>query len=261
MSQYNQIGLNEEVEFKTGNALYHESGSLKLWLRKEQNYLEMASVTKPESKSKTPPEKSLWKKWMVSEDPVKLSFLPHVPDLPVQIAFTEPLVVPPGKTIQFYYWLPAWIRVSLGKQQDLTLGAFPSQSISHTWLGNFFDGELVYEDFPPIHFNPEFSEPFLFVCPIEVKNKGTESLVLDKLLIRVNNLSVYSDDKSFWLNKMSFDYGKAGELLDIRVANTFPKEWGKFSLIHKAVNPDRKSILLKSFAPILMKNTLILPNK
>ncbi|MBN2614915.1 MAG: hypothetical protein JXR71_04415 [Bacteroidales bacterium] len=261
MSQYNQIGLNEEIDFTTGSAVLHESGSLKLWLRKEKNYLEMVSVNNPGSKSKTPPPKSLWKKWMVSEDPVKLSFLPHVPDLPVQIAFPEPLIVPAGKTIQFYYWLPSWISVRLGKQQDLSLGEFPSQPMSHTWMGNFFDGELVYEDFPAVHFSPEFSESFIFICPVEVKNKAAESLVLEKMLIRVNNLSVYSDGNYFWLNKMIFDYGKGNELLDVRLPNALPKDLGKFTLVAKAINPDRKSLLLKTFTPILMKNTLILPNK
>jgi hypothetical protein len=63
------------------------------------------------------------------------------------------------------------------------------------------------------------------------------------------------------LNKIGFDFGKYSELLDVRIFSALPKDLGKFSLVQKPVNPDKKSILLRTFAPIRMKNTLILPSK
>lgn len=259
--KYSLMGLNEDVELKNGDAVVHESGSLKLWVKKQESFIELFSDNNLHGNTKNPPKTAAWKRWIVSDDKVGLVCLPHVPDKSVHIVFSQPLVVPAGKGITFYYWLPAWINVRLSKQ-EMSLGEFPSQSLSHTWVGNFFEGELVYEDFPEIHFKPEpHTDPYMFICPVEVKNKGTESLMLEKLLIRVNNLPVYSDENNFWLGKITFDYGNGNELLDVRIANALPKEWGKFTLIQKAVSQDRKSTLIKTFTPIRMKNTLILPNK
>ncbi|MBN2638547.1 MAG: hypothetical protein JXR65_05610 [Bacteroidales bacterium] len=262
MDEFQQIAINEEVKLKTDSAVMHESGSLKIWIRKQMNFIELFSGNNFDARQKNPPKNAVWKRWLVSEETVPLVCLPHVPDKSVQVVFNEPLVVPEGKNIMFFYWLPAWISVRIGKQRSMALGEFPTQPLSHSWVGNFFDGELVYEDFPSIHIKPEpHTDPHMFICPVEVRNAGYESLLLEKLVIRVNNLSVYSDAKNFWLGKMTFEYGKDSQLADVRMANALPKELGKFTLVQKAVSHDKKSILLKTFTPIRMKNTLILPNK
>ena len=264
MEKFVTVQLGESLKIKTGEAVYHHSGLLKIWLRKHRESVEMVTLVDGKHKAKQPPKDAVWKKWMVFEESITVGFTPYVPDLPVQLAFPEPLIVPEGKNVSFYYWMAAWVNVKLSgdKQSTLSLGAFPTQPLSHTWTGNFFEGELVYEDFPDIHFEPKIHpDKNIFICPVEVKNKGNESLVISKLLMRLNNLSIYTDGEDYWLNKIGFDFGKYSELLDVRIFSALPKDLGKFSLVQKPIDPDRKSTLLRTFAPIRMKNTLILPSK
>lgn len=262
MNSYKNIKLNEEIQIKKDQGIMHESGSLKVWVQKKEDYIELYADNQLPKNTKSPPKDAVWQRWIISGDTVSLKCMPHVPDQPVQTVFSSPLIVPAGKSVQLFYGLPVWVNVILTNPQNLSLGQFPSQPLTNTWIGNFFEGELIYEDFQEVHFKPEpNTDPFIFICPVEVKNSGSKFLMLYKLLIRVNNLPVYTDNKNFWLGKITFIFANESELTDVRIANSLPKSLGEFTLVDKAVSQDRKSTLTKMFSPIRMKNTLILSNK
>jgi len=260
--QYKPITLGESVEMKAGEGFFHESADLRIWVRKTKETVDLFSTYSSPQKNTDPPTKALWKKQFALEDKVKVGFLPAMPDLPVQLTFNEPLFIPGGSGITFYYLLPTWVSVRIGKQMDVSLGEFHSFQLSHTWDGNFFEGELVYEDFPEVFFEPKTdSFPYFIIVPIEIKNKSNTNLLVIKQIIRVDNLSIYNNEQNFWANRTLFEYGKSSELLDVKFIQNMPKNYGKFTLVQKSKSQDKKSILTKYFDPIKMKHTLILPNR
>lgn len=260
--KYNAIKLGQTLDLETGGAFYLQAGNAQIWVRKTMQTTELFYQYQPGKKSAAPPKDAVWSKWVTTEEKVLLGFLPGFPEMPVQLTFKEPLFVPDGNEISYYYLFPAWILVKLGKQQDVLLGEFPSVQLSHTWSGNFFEGELIYEDFPEIYLdNPENKDAAKITCPVQIANKGNANLIAGKQILRLENLGVFADEQDFWATRTRFEYTKNNELTDVKFNQAYLKSKGNFTQIQKPRNPDKKSVLLKKVNPINMKHTLILPNR
>lgn len=255
------IKLGQVIDLETGDGVYLQVGNAQIWVKKTQQTAELFNLYQTGKKSADPPKDAVWNKWVTVEKKVRLGFLPSLPEMPVQITFKEPLFVTEGNGISFYYLFPTWIDVRLGKLQNISLGEFPSFQLSHTWNGNFFEGELIFEDFPEIYFDPPKNiDPDKITCPVAITNKGNSNLVAGNQILRLENLGVYADEQNFWTNKIQFEYTKNDELTGVKFSQSFLKSIGKFTQIQKPKNPDKKSVLLKKISPIIMRHTLSLPN-
>lgn len=260
--KFKDIKLGQTVDLETDEGVYFQAGNAEIWVKKTVQTTELFYQYHTGRKSVTPPKDAAWSKWVTIEKTVPIGFSPAVPEMPVQLTFKEPLFIPEGNEVSFYYLFPAWIMVKLGKQQDVTLGEFPTLQLSHTWSGNFFEGELIYEDFPEIYFKiPENKDVDKITCPVQIVNKGNANLVADKQILRLENLGIYADEQNFWSTRTRFEYSKNNELTDVKFNQAYLKSIGNFNLIQKPRNPDKKSVLLKKVSPIKMKHTLILPNR
>lgn len=261
-SNYDIIKLGQVVDLETGAGIYMEAGNAQIWIKKTAQTTELFYQYQSGKKNTRPPGDALWSKWVTLDKKVQLSFLPCLPEMPVQLTFKEPLFVSDGNEILFYYLFPAWIMVKMGKQQDVLLGEFPTLQLSHTWSGNFFEGELIYEDFPEIYLDsPENTDASKITCPVQIVNKGNANLVAGKQILRLENLGVFADGQNFWATRTRFEYSKNNELSEVKFSQAYLKSLGNFTQIQKPRNPDKKSVLLKKFRPINMLHTLSLPNR
>jgi len=260
--QFKNIKLGQVLDLETGEGVYLQVANAQIWLKKTVQTTELFYLYQQGKKITTPPKDAVWSKWVTVEKKVRLGFLPSLPEMPVQLTFKEPLFVLEGNGVFFYYLFPAWITISLGKQPGITLGEFPSVQFSHTWNGNFFEGELIFEDFPEVYFErPDNIDPDKITCPVEIVNKGHTNLIAGQQILRMENMGVYKDELNFWTNKIQFEYTKNSELTDVKFSQNFLKSIGKFTLIQKPRNPDKKSVLLKKISPIKMHHTISLPNR
>ncbi|MBE0649622.1 MAG: hypothetical protein IH595_02160 [Bacteroidales bacterium] len=261
-NEYKVIKLGQVLDLETGEGVYLEVANAQIWLKKTAQTTALFYQYQTKKKNVNPPKDAAWSKWVTIDKKIHVGFLPCLPEMPVQLTFREPLFVPEGNDIAFYYLFPTWIAVKLGKQLDILLGEFQSLQLSHTWNGNFFEGELIYEDFPEVYFErPETVDPTKITCPLTIINKGNSNLVADKQILRLENLAVYADEQNFWTNKAQFEYTKSSELTDVKFSQNFLKSIGKFTLIQKPRNLDKKSVLLKKVSPIKMHHTISLPNR
>lgn len=261
-SNYNVIKLGQVLDLETGEGVYLEAGNAQIWVKKTAQTTELYYQYQTGKKSTIPPKEAAWSKWVTIEKKVHLSFLPSLPEMPVQLTLKDPLFVPEGNEVFFYYLFPAWIMVKLGKQQDILLDEFPTVQLSHTWSGNFFEGELIFEDFPEIYFeNPENKDEYKITCPVQIANKGNSKLIAGKQILRLENLGIFGDEQNFWATRTRFEYSKNNELTDVKFNQAYLKSMGNFTQIQKPRDPDKKSILLKKFSPIKMIHTLSLPNR
>jgi hypothetical protein len=260
-NEFKAIQLGQSLDLETGEGVYLEVANAQVWLKKKVQTTELFYQYQPKKKNASPPKDAVWSKWVTMDKKIHVGFLPCLPEMPLQLTFKEPLFIPEGNDIAFYYLFPAWISIKLGKQLDISLGEFPSMLLSHTWNGNFFEGELIFEDFPEIYFEPMKNvDPAKITCPVEIVNKGNSNLVAGNQIVRLENLGVYADGQNFYTNKIQFEYTKNDELTGVKFSQSFLKSIGKFTLIQKPKNPDKKSVLLKKISPIIMRHTLSLPN-
>ncbi len=261
-NDFKTLQLGQIMDLEAGESVYLEVAHAQIWLRKTEQTTELFYQYQTKKKNPLPPKDAIWSKWVTMDKKIHVGFLPCLPELPVQLTFREPLFIPEGNEISFYYLFPAWISVNLGKQLDIPLGEFPSVQLSHTWSGNFFEGELIYEDFPEIYFErPKDVDPGKLTCPVTIINKGSSNLVADKQILRLENLGVFSDGQQFWTHKTQFEYTRNSELSDVHFTQNYLKSLGKFSIVQKARNRDKKSVLLKKVNPIKMHHTISLPNR
>lgn len=260
--KFKDIKLGQILDLENNEGVYLQAGNAQIWVKKTVQTTELFYQYQTGKKNITPPKDAVWSKWVTIDKKVPVGFLPGVPEMAVQLTFKEPLFIPEGNEISFYYLFPAWIMVKLGKQQDVTLGEFPTEQLSHTWSGNFFDGELIYEDFPEIYFEiPENNNVEKITCPVQIVNKGNANLIADKQILRLENLGIFAEEQNFWATRTRFEYSKNNELSEVKFNQSYLKSMGNFTQIQKPRNPDKKSVLLKKFSPIKMHHTLSLPNR
>lgn len=261
-SNYNSIKLGQVLDLKTGEGVYLQAGNAQIWMKKTPQTTQLFYQYQTGRKSAVPPKDAIWSKWVTTDKKIHLEFFPCFPEMAVQLTFNEPLFVPDGKEISFYYLFPAWIMVTMGKQQDVLLGEFPTLQLSHTWSGNLFEGELIFEDFTEIYLdNPENKDFAKITCPVQIANKGNANFIAGKQILRLENLGIYANEQNFWSTRTRFEYTKNNELTDVKFNQAYLKSMGNFSQIQKPRNLTKKSFLLRSVSPIKMKHTLILPNR
>lgn len=152
-----------------------------------------------------------------------------------------PTHIPSGMEAIFYVNIPMCAKVETETSiQTTELLSVNSVTLSNTWFGDNFEGDLCYalktkavrsvKDATP--------QPHRALCPILIANKADEPLPLQKICIRAKYLSVYASDNRFWTNQISvsflgkglvskvhYDHNPPAELKDPRLICQAPKRY------------------------------------
>lgn len=180
--------------------------------------------------SPEPPEDLTWKRFTFPSSPKRLHVLPAPPDRPLILAATPPLDLRPGARVRIFVALPTW--VSLRSPFDREAGVpdilqeVPVVTLSSTWFGNFAEGEMCY--WLPTGARSEVGEvpvaPHLVTCPIQVANRSEESLLVDKLCLRVVYATVFEHQGRLWTDENRINYLGGGDFSRIHWTGQAPAE-------------------------------------
>ena len=184
------------------------------------------------------PEEISWQKWAFSNAHENVIFEPAMPDRPLVVKTLTPTHIPAGMTVVFYVNIPMWAMVKTQQGSEIVqLTSISSVTLSDTWFGNNFEGDLCYalktravrsvEEIKP--------QPHRTLCPILIANKANETLPLQKICVHAGYLNVYASDNKFWTNQISVNFLGKGVPSKVHYEKTPPSELKNPTLICKAM--------------------------
>ena len=157
-------------------------------------------------------------RWVTSASPEKLSLLPVVPDRPVVVRPERPVHLLPGRKIKFFLTVPAWIRVSASSGKPSQLAEFPTEVLSNTWFGDPAGGELCYSltTLGRRELSEVPAESHMLTCPVVARNASSESLLFERICVRMPHLRTYQGTTRLWTNelKVTFKGMEAGSTVE-----------------------------------------------
>ena len=188
-----------------------------------------------------------WKKYIV-KNPKYLYFLPVMPDLPVVLKPKNSIKILPKQGYKFYINIPVWIQLYHNqKSEETLLDQFPVVPLSNTWFGEPDSGELAYS------YNHDFfdfqglatPDPAEALCPVQIINQSPKTLDFQRLLIRMENLSIYRHQDRLIASQTHIEY-KGQDQIN-RISFIRDHSFENLKLLSNPRNPEKGNILNKSF--------------
>jgi len=203
-------------------------GSLVIRLKKEDDEIHL-SQEQDSGESPAPGEgesKARWERWAGSGDLNEIEFLPAFPDRPLVLQPENPFRLLPGARARIYVRVPIWVQIRVPGRHGTLLDEVPTMTLSETWWGGFEDGELAYW----LHITarrgapPEIFLPDRIICPLALRNQAVEDLPVEKVLLRVNHLSVFKAAGSLWSDEVKIRYRGEEEGSELEMTGRTPPE-------------------------------------
>lgn len=209
-------------------------GPLSLWARARGDEIWLAHAAgdwtrhgEPPARE-PPPESEGWVRWPVGPDAYAVHLSPAVPVRPLVVKPELSFRLTPGATARIYVRVPLWVRVIVPGDDSRQLTEVPTVNLSDTWWGEFSDGELAYW-LPTSARRTVGSKNFAshqVVCPVELTNRSSDELEVEKIALRVAHLSVYLGERGLWSDVTRVRYRGGDEGSDINVTGQAPEESG-----------------------------------
>ncbi len=217
------------------------SGEIRLAYRREGDGAEAVDLRGPAGADR-------WIRWVAN--PEWSGEFDLAPSLP-----TRPLVVRPDNEFRLmqdseariYVRVPLEVRVqALGH----TLLQVPTHVLSDTWWGSTEAGDLHYflDTQARRHVDDEEFEEHLAVCPVQLRNRSAEDLMVSRISLQTEFLTIYRDGTRLWSDATTVRYRGAEEESDLRVAGEPPDEAPQGQLVSVARQPLGRGFSARTFA-------------
>ncbi|MDH5589480.1 MAG: hypothetical protein OEZ65_00420 [Gemmatimonadota bacterium] len=209
-------------------------GPLTLWYKVVDNEVWLAHRHETDASGVIPagpPPDVEWSRWAMRDHVHHLHIAPVFPE--------EILVVRPEHSFtllrraraRVYMRVPIWVRVEAVEGSDArfmpaTLVELPTATLSHTWWGDFRDGEMGYglTTRARRELSPELFEPHLAVSTLQLVNRSQDNLAVEKIAVRSAHLSLYQRGGELWTEEMQVEYRGEAEGSDVLMLGRAPDE-------------------------------------
>lgn len=178
---------------------------------------------------------------------------PAPADRPVVTRPVEPFHLFPGEETTIFVSSPLWIRFET-KQPRQLLQEIPIYRPSDTWFGpSTREGELCYAS----RTNCRLSLDNLpvrshrAITPVRINNKRKTPLLLERLSLPVNYLSVFAAPRNlFWTENIAMDR-KEEEAVTVQIGKGPPSQAGGGTLVCGPRNQAEKRMLTRALSALL----------
>jgi len=237
---------------------YSRIGELKIWCRFMQEEIQIAyqhgSGDSEPAPPQPPPESIAWSRWPFKNENRAIQLKPLLPDRAVVIKPDSSFRILKHKRVKVCARIPVWVQINVISREGfhLKLSEIPSMVLSNTWFGSFLEGQLCYSISSGLRqrFECDIGRPHMVICPILLDNKSDEELLIDKICLHVDNLSLYFEEKQLWSDEIHIVYKGSEEASQISVSGTPPDEATSADLITTPRNPVKKNFLAKTFSTL-----------
>ncbi len=252
--------LWDEVQIEQGNIVNWKLGSLSLWIEhRNKEYLishvyteeeaKVASVTQVSTQRDLPEDLS-WNRYIVQDPSARFQLVPSLPDRAVVVSPEFPIKLAPKSGAVFYMSIPLWVQIMLGTKKKILLMEIPSQILSNTWFGDSMTGELCYALTTRARRGVEETAEMKhrIICPVHVRNSGTDPLDFQKLCVHVEHLKIYGGTRYLWSNEVFITYMGEEQPSEVRYEEKMPKFEEECVVLSLEREPAQKNIIVRSFS-------------
>ncbi len=190
-----------------------------------------------------------WSRWVLNSKNPRISVEPIFPDLPFVVRPDYEFRLGPGASARIYTRIPIAVVLSDASDNMLKITEINSVNLVKTWFGTFEGGEVCYwlTTTASRTVRTRMVREYRCYCPVVIKNDSSQFLHIDKLCIRVDRLSIFSDGSRLWSDEMTIEHKGSDEFSDLIVKGKPPEEAPGSTLIGKPRNPVKKGIAERTF--------------
>ncbi len=204
-------------DLSSGETLKFTIGGCRLWARQKLGDLWLAWNYEDSSQKEgddagplfvreqppEPPDDTSWRRWALRAAVRELRLMPALPDRPIVVCPDHAFHVGVEARTRVYVRVPLWIRVEDEIQGERPLIEIPTVRLSNIWFGGLMDGELCYyiSSAARRQMTPDLVHADLAVCPVQINNISGEDLDVQKICLRVINLSLFCEGGHFWADE------------------------------------------------------------
>jgi hypothetical protein len=245
-----------EFDVPADQPLFLKIGPLKMWIISEHKELRMAwkrvDENSGESNSETEPDLSEWHRWAFKNKNPKIRLNPVLPDRPVLIIPENSFKIIEDASVRIFVRIPVWLRITITGKPDTQLIEIPIIVLSNTWFGNFLAGDLCYgiSSGSRLSIMPDYSRPYMAICPLKLVDKAPEDLNVGKICLRVEHLTLFYGAGQLWSSETVMTYRGDSEISETRYDSHAPPEADSAKLLTAPRNPVSKSIAARTFSTI-----------
>ena len=180
-----------------------------------------------------------------------LNLLPLLADRAIVVKPEVPFYVPPNEEATLYVSTPLWVQLSLKKSGKLY--ELPTYRPSDTWFGSStLVGELCYASRIAGHLELDELEisPHRAVTPIRVRNRAHNPLLLERIKLPVQYLSVHkSTYNRIWTEQLTLTRQEDGDLAELQIGK-LPKEAGETVKLNSSRQPAERNLVVRAFSKL-----------
>lgn len=247
----------KEYEISEDEVLIFDFRTIRIWCTKNKSELLVSHKTvESDNEIGTPdqeiPEDLDWNRFAVEKEKIEIHVLPIFPDRSVVVKPKLFFRLAKGSNAKIFIRVPIWIRIELVSKKPETIVELPTVTLSNTWFGSFLEGELCYwiSSGARRTIETDPTRPYLAICPVQIIDATDEELIIEKLCLRVQNLSLFSDGQQLWTDQTKVFYKGKVTISQIEVARVAPKESPKAKLVSKPRKDLKKGITAMTFSTI-----------
>lgn len=150
---------------------------------------------------------------------------PGLPELPVVIKPDSVLSILPDKTLHAFIQVPLVIQICGGSsKKKYPLFEICSSDLSRSWFGDPDNGEIAY--FLESSFITENekcrTDGSVICCPVSVTNRSNQLLTLERMILRVQFLSIYQGKERLYANKTRINFRGQEQISQITYSKSAP---------------------------------------
>lgn len=195
------------------------------------------------------PPDSVWTRWALTEARTQVNLQPVLPDRSVVLKPEFPFRIIKKTAALIYVRLPVWVRISINAPQPLTLIDIPTIILSNTWFGTMTEGELCYWLITGARrqIDQPLLRPHQAICPVHIVNEADEELVVEKICLRVNKLSLFEFDGQLWSDTTKVTFRGPQNISDVEVSGQPPLPAKTAKLITAPHDPQKRHFSARTF--------------
>ena len=194
---------------------------------------------------------SKWIRWVPAADwSGELALTPAFPNRPVVVRPDNEFWLTQGSQARIYLRMPLEVEIEALGPHRATLLRIPTRVLSDTWWGSTEEGILHYfldTNARRIMTDAEFLE-HLAVCPLQLDNTSADDLLVTRIAIHTEYLSLYRDGTRLWSDETRVRYRGHDEESAVTVSGTAPSEARDAELVRPPREKMSRSFSARTFA-------------
>jgi hypothetical protein len=189
-----------------------------------------------------------WSRFALSKEDVAVELAPSLPKLPLLLKPDDSYRLSPDAVSRMYTRIPLSVQIRTEDNNHL-IAEIPTLIQSNTWFGSVIDGELCLSHTTSARrvISDDFFMPHLIGSILEIRNNSKQDLKFDKICLRTDAMTIYSDDGQLWTDTTVITYEGSGSDGHVVHLGKAPKEAPNARLISNPRVQRSTSLALKTF--------------